>query len=206
MSQTRPLSYQHRFEAGSDPTNPLILLLHGTGGDENDLLSLGRAIASGAALLSPRGKEVERGMARFFRRMSEGVFDEDDIRQRAGELAAFIAEARAAYRLGAPIAVGYSNGANIAAAVLMLHPDALAGAVLMRAISPFRDAPKVDLAGKSVLLLSGQGDPMAPAESAGRLAATLTGAGAVVRREFLPTGHQLSEADAALARDWLAHL
>jgi phospholipase/carboxylesterase len=206
VSQTQSLSYLHRFEAGSDPTKPPILLLHGTGGDENDLLPLGRAIAPGSALLSPRGKEVERGMARFFRRMSEGVFDEDDIRRRAGELAGFIAEARASYRLTAPIAIGYSNGANIAAALLLLHPDALAGAALMRAIAPFRHAPKVDLAGKPVLLLSGEGDPMAPAESAGRLAATLVGAGATVRRELLPTGHQLSEADAALARDWLARL
>ena len=206
MSQTPSLSYLHRFEAGSDPTKPPILLLHGTGADENDLLPLGRAIAPGSALLSPRGKEVERGMARFFRRMSEGVFDEDDIRRRAGELAGFIAEARAAYRLVAPIAVGYSNGANIAAALLLLHPDALAGAALMRAIAPFRHAPKVDLSGKPVLLLSGEGDPMAPAESAGRLAATLTGEGAIVQRELLPTGHQLSEADAALARDWLARL
>ena len=90
--------------------------------------------------------------------------------------------------------------------LLLLHPDALAGAALMRAIAPFREPPKVDLAGKPVLLLSGEGDPMAPAESAGRLAATLTGAGAIVRREFLPTGHQLSEADVALARDWLARL
>ena len=206
MSQTPSLSYLHRFEAGSDPTKPPILLLHGTGADENDLLPLGRAIAPGSALLSPRGKEVERGMARFFRRMSEGVFDEDDIRRRAGELAGFIAEARAAYRLVAPIAVGYSNGANIAAAVLLLHPGARAGATLMRAMAPFRDPPRVALAGKPVLLLSGEGDPIASAESAGRLAATLTGAGAIVRREALATGHELSEADVTLARDWLARL
>jgi phospholipase/carboxylesterase len=145
-------------------------------------------------------------MARFFRRVSEGVFDEDDIRRRAGELAGFIAEARAAYRLAAPIAIGYSNGANIAAAVLLLHPGALAGATLMRAMAPFRDPPKVALAGKPVLLLLGAGDPIASAESAGRLAATLTGAGAIVRREALATGHELSEADVTLARDWLARL
>ena len=101
MTQIQPLSFVHRFEPGSDPTRPPILLLHGTGGDEDDLLPLGRLIAPGSPLLSPRGKAIERGMPRFFRRLSEGVFDEDDIRRRAGELADFTAEARAAYRLAA---------------------------------------------------------------------------------------------------------
>jgi phospholipase/carboxylesterase len=206
MTQIAPLSFTHRFEPGSDPTRPPLLLLHGTGGDEDDLLPLGRLIAPGSALLSPRGKALERGMPRFFRRLSEGVFDEDDIRLRAWELADFIAEARAAYRLAAPVAVGFSNGANIAAALLLLRPEALAGAVLLRAMAPFRDPPEVDLTGKPVQLLSGANDPMAPAETVGRLAAALTSAGAIVRREILPGGHQLSQADAAHARDWLARL
>ena len=206
MTQIQPLSFVHRFEPGSDPTRPPILLLHGTGGDEDDLLPLGRLIAPGSPLLSPRGKAIERGMPRFFRRLSEGVFDEDDIRRRAGELADFTAEARAAYRLAAPVAVGFSNGANIAAAVMLLRPEALGGAVLLRAMAPFRDPPEADLTGTPVLLLSGEADPIAPAESAARLAATLMGAGAAVQREILPGGHQLSQADAVLARDWIARL
>jgi phospholipase/carboxylesterase len=206
MTETQSLSFAHRFEPGADPTRPPVLLLHGTGGDEDDLLPFGRLIAPGSALLSPRGKALERGMPRFFRRLSEGVFDEDDIRHRAAELADFIAEAREAYRLGAPVAVGFSNGANMAAALLLLRAQALSAAVLLRAMAPFRDPPKADLAGKPVLLLSGENDPMAPAESAGRLAATLAGAGAIVQREILPTGHQLRAADAALAKEWIARL
>lgn len=206
MSQIQPLSFTHYFEPGEDPTRPPILLLHGTGGDEQDLLPFGRLIAPGSALLSPRGKVLERGMPRFFRRLAEGVFDEDDLRARVGELADFIAEARTAYGLAAPIAVGFSNGANIAAAVLLLRPEALAGAVLMRAMAPLREPPKAELTGKPVLLISGERDPIAPAESAARLAGALTGAGAVVRREALPTGHQLTPADVALARDWLGRL
>ena len=123
------LSFIHRFEPGDRSGGlPPLLLLHGTGGDENDLLSLGQAVAPGAALLSPRGKILEHGMPRFFRRLAEGVFDEDDVRRRANELADFIDEARKRYGIGAPVALGYSNGANIAAAVLLLRPDALAGA------------------------------------------------------------------------------
>jgi phospholipase/carboxylesterase len=206
MTEARSLSFVHRFEAGVDPTRPPVLLLHGTGGDEDDLLPFGRSIAPGSALLSPRGKVLERGMARFFRRLAEGLFDEDDVRVRAGELADFVGEARAAYRLSAPVAVGFSNGANIAAAMLLLRPEALSGAVLMRAMPPLRDPSKVDLTGKPVLLLSGRDDPMAPTESAARLTATLTGAGAVVQRETLAGGHQLSQADARLAKEWIGRL
>jgi phospholipase/carboxylesterase len=206
MTQTETLSFTHRFEPGSDPTRPPLLLLHGTGGDEDDLLPLGRLVAPGSALLSPRGKEVERGMARFFRRLAEGVFDEDDIRRRTDELAAFVAQARKAYGLAAPVAVGFSNGANIAAAVLLLRPQTLAGAVLLRAMAPFGAPPKADLSGKPVLMLSGARDPMAPAESAARLAATLRSAGGIVKQEISPGGHQLTERDSALAKEWIARL
>jgi phospholipase/carboxylesterase len=206
MTQTSSRCFTHRFEPGSDPARPPILLLHGTGGDEEDLLPLGRLIAPGSALLSPRGKSLERGMARFFRRMAEGVFDEDDIRRRTVELAEFIAEARQAYGLAAPVAVGFSNGANIAAAILLLRPSTLAGAVMLRAIAPFREPPDVDLTGKPVLLLSGAHDPMAPAEGAERLAETLVGAGAQFQREILPGGHQLTQMDATIAGKWIAQL
>ena len=200
----KPLSFVHRFEPGDDPTRPPILLLHGTGGDEHDLIPFGEFVAPGSPLLSPRGKVLERGMPRFFRRLSEGVLDEDDVRFRAGELADFVAEAREAYRLPAPIAVGFSNGANIAAAMLMLRPQSLAGAVLLRAMAPLRQAPEADLTGKSVLLISGKNDSIIPAESVTRLASALTHAGAALRHETLPAGHQLSEADSTLVRDWIA--
>jgi phospholipase/carboxylesterase len=201
------LSFVHRFEPGSAPGRPPILLLHGTGGDETDLLPLGRMIAPGSALLSPRGKVFEGGMPRFFRRLAEGVFDEADVRRRANELADFIAEAREAYGLAAPVAVGFSNGANIAAAVLTLRPEALAGAVLLRAMVPLSDA-KVDagagdLGGKGVLLLSGAADPIVPAENASRLAAILKDAGAIVEHKSLPVGHGLSQADVTLTKAWL---
>lgn len=137
---------------------PPILLLHSTGSDENDLLPLGRTVAPGAALLSPRGKVLEGGMPRFFRRLAEGVFDEEDVRRRANKLADFVQDARTAYGLDAPIAVGFSNGANIAAAVLQLRSEVLADAVLLRAMVPLSDVPDADLPGKPVLILSGAMD------------------------------------------------
>jgi glyoxalase family protein len=197
------LSFIHKFEPGAAPP---LLLLHGTGGDETDLLPLGRMIAPGAALLSPRGKVLENGMPRFFRRIREGVFDEDDVRRRAEELADFVGEARKAYAIGAPVAVGFSNGANIAAAVLLLRPEALAGAVLIRAMSPFHDPPQAALTGKPVLILSGDADPVVPLGNVARLAATLTGAGAAVQHETILAVHTMIEQDVILARAFLAGL
>ncbi|WP_336487679.1 alpha/beta hydrolase [Methylobacterium nigriterrae] len=196
--------FTHRFEPGSGPERPPLLLLHGTGGDENDLVPLGRALAPGAALLSPRGPVLENGMPRFFRRLSEGVFDEADLRRRAGDLADFVVEARAAYGIAAPIALGFSNGANIAAATLLLRPEALAGAILIRAMVPLADPPSADLAAKPVLILSGAADPIVPAENAGRLGAMLERAGARVEHHRLPAGHGIGQGDLALARAWIA--
>jgi predicted esterase len=121
-------AFIHRFEPARDAGSAPLLLLHGTGGDENDLLGLGKMISPGAALLSPRGRVLEHGMPRFFRRLAEGVFDEDDVRRRARELGDFVGEARQRYGIAAPVAVGFSNGANIAAALLLLQPGVLAGA------------------------------------------------------------------------------
>jgi phospholipase/carboxylesterase len=206
MSDIPDLGFIYRFEPGADPTRPPVLLLHGTGGDEDDLLPFGRAVAPGSALLSPRGKALENGMARFFKRFAEGKFDEDDVRLRAGELADFIDAARAAYQIAAPIAIGYSNGANVAAAILLQRPAALAGAVLLRAMAPFRQPPKVDLTGKPILMIEGAGDRMIPADSTARLAETFAEAGAAFKQELVPTGHQLSERDVVLAREWIARL
>ncbi|MEH3145640.1 MAG: alpha/beta hydrolase [Methylobacterium frigidaeris] len=197
------LSLIHRFAPETRPGRPPLLLLHGTGGDESDLLGLGRTVAPGAALLSPRGPVSENGMPRFFRRLAEGVFDEADLRARADQLADFVAAARAEYGLPAPMALGFSNGANIAAALLLLRPETLAGAVLLRAMRPLAAPPRPDLAGRPVLMLSGSLDPIAPEATATALAGDLSAAGARVEHRTLPAGHGLSQADIALARAWL---
>jgi phospholipase/carboxylesterase len=206
MKTNQTLSYIYRFIPGDAPAKPPLLLLHGTGGDENDLLPLGEMIAPGASLLSPRGNVLEGGMPRFFRRLAEGVFDEDDVRRRANELADFVTDARAAFGLAAPIALGFSNGANIAAAMLLLRPEALAGAALIRAMVPLAKPPSVDLAGKPILILSGASDPIIPAANASRLATMLQTAGAAVQHRTVPTGHGLSQADVALTKAWFEQI
>ncbi len=195
------LGFIHRFAPG-DSAAPL-LLLHGTGGDENDLMPLGAMIGAGRALLSPRGQVLENGMPRFFRRLAEGVFDEDDVRLRAGHLAAFVTAARTTHDLAKPVAVGFSNGANIAAAMLLLHPGLLAGAILIRAMVPLKTPPAADLAGMPVLLLSGTSDPIIPLANARRLAEMLRQANASVTHEIVNTGHGLTQNDAAIAQTWL---
>jgi phospholipase/carboxylesterase len=196
-------NFVHRFEPATDPGAPALLLLHGTGGDENDLLALGRAITPGAALLSPRGQVLENGMPRFFRRLAEGVFDENDVRRRADELADFVDEARARYNLPPPVAVGYSNGANIAAAIMLLRPQTLSGGILLRAMVPLRQPPKPDLSGKSVLVVSGTQDPIISAANAATLVGQLREAGAAVDHRLLPAGHGLSNADVSAASQWV---
>src|SRR5918993_2291880 len=131
---TPSLSFTHRFDPTPAPRRPPLLLLHGTGGDESDLLPLGRAVAPGAALLSPRGKVLENGMPRFFRRLAEGVFDEADVALRAHELGDFIGAAREAYGFAAPLALGFSHRADIAPAAVMLRAATLARAGLLRAV------------------------------------------------------------------------
>ena len=201
---TPALAYVHRFEPGADTASPPLLLLHGTGGDETDMLPLGREIAPGSALLSPRGNVLEGDMPRFFRRFREGLFDEDDVRRRAKELAHFIAEARRAYGVAEPVALGYSNGANIAAAVLLLHPKTLAGAILLRATAPLAEPPKPDLSGVPVMILSGRDDPIIPRSGAEKLALALAAAGARVERVELPAGHGLTRGDVERAKAFFA--
>ncbi|HEX9170844.1 MAG TPA: alpha/beta hydrolase [Roseiarcus sp.] len=198
------LGYVHRFEPGADPNLPPILLLHGTGGSETDLLPLGREIAPRAALLSPRGNVLEGDMPRFFGRYREGLFDEDDVRRRATELSLFVDGARRAYGIAQPVALGYSNGANIAAAVLLLHPETMAGAILLRATTPLAEPPTPDLSGIPVLILSGLNDPIIPRSGAEKLARTLAAAGARVERVELPAGHGLTQADVDRAKTFFA--
>lgn len=197
------LPFIHRFVPATTPGRPPLLLLHGTGGDENDLIPIGQMVAPGSALLSPRGKILENGMPRFFRRLAEGVFDEEDVIARANELADFVTEACEVYGFEAPIAIGFSNGANIAAAMLLLRPEALAGAALLRAMVPLSTPPAVDLTGKRVLMLSGAMDPIVPTENSGALMQQLQMAGAAIRHEILPLGHQLSQIDVRLLQEWL---
>jgi phospholipase/carboxylesterase len=203
---TELAGFRYRFQPGTDPTLPPLLLLHGTGGDETDLLPLGQQVAPGAALLSPRGRVLENGMPRFFRRLAEGVFDEADLRAQAAALAGFVAAAREAHGLAAPVALGFSNGANIAAGLLLLHPGVLAGAALLRAMVPLREPPPARLPGTPVLLLAGAADPIVPAANSEALAEGLAAAGATVDHRVLPAGHGLTRPDLELVHGWLRGL
>jgi len=204
MSTATGLGFVHRFIPGQDAGQPPLLLLHGTGGDENDLIPLANRIAPGCTLLSPRGKVNEQGLTRFFRRSPDGVWDRDDFNQRTLELAEFLRQARAAYQIGKPIALGYSNGANIAWSLLLRDPQALAGAILWRAMLPFDPRPLPDLGGVPVLLIAGADDELIPVDRAGLLAALLGEAGADVSYEVLHSGHGLTKQDITLATEWLA--
>ncbi len=201
---TDDLGFIHRFIPAADKNKPTLLLLHGTGGDENDLLPLAQRIAPGAGILSPRGKNVERGMVRFFRRSEEGVWDLDDLKRRTAELGEFVKRARAAYGIEQPVALGYSNGANIAWSLMLAEPDALAGAILMRAMLPYDPRPLPDLKSLPVLLLTGRHDALIPSQQAGLLAALLGEAGAEATFEVLEADHGLIEEDLKLAAGWLA--
>lgn len=204
MNTATKLSFVHRFEPATAPGRRPLLLLHGTGGDETDLLPLGRAVAPGTALLSPRGQVVENGMPRFFRRLREGVFDEADVVRRANDLADFVEEERETYGIGAPFALGFSNGANIAAAMMILRPEVLAGAALVRAMVPLKEPPCSALDGKPVLILSGAMDPIVPTANSAELAAQLGAAGAVVQHVTVPAGHNLTAADLRTLTAWFA--
>ncbi len=197
------LGFIHRFIPAQSADRPPLLLLHGTGGDENDLIPLGERLSPGAALLSPRGKVLEGSMPRFFRRIGEGEWDLADFSQRTVELADFVRQARNVYDIGRPVAVGFSNGANIAWSLLLHDPSLLAGAILIRAMVPFDPRPLPDLTGLPVLVLAGAQDPLAPSEQAGLLAAYLGEAGADATFEVLPAGHGLTGQDLVLAESWL---
>ena len=203
------LGFIHQYMSKGDPSEKrTILLLHGTGGSENDLLELGISILPGANFLSPRGKISENGMARFFKRLAEGVFDEADLKLQAAALTQFVAEASEMYQFDPAYvySVGYSNGANIAAAMMLLHPNTLAGGVFYRAMVPLQPEILPDLSGKSVFMLSGVSDPIVSNENAKRLENLLSESGASVRHDKLPTGHQLIRPDVELAQQWFRSL
>jgi predicted esterase len=198
-------SFLHEFVPAAVPNASTLLLLHGTGGTERDLLGLGRRLAPQAALLSPRGQIVEQGMARFFRRLAEGVFDTEDLIARTHQLADFVAEAGTAYGFDPSrvIAVGFSNGANIAASLLLLHPNVLAGAILFAPMVPLEPQSLLSLSGVPVFLGAGRQDPLVPVENAERLAQILRDAGASVTLHWHPGGHALTPDTVSAAATWL---
>jgi phospholipase/carboxylesterase len=201
------LSFVHRFVPASDANSKTIVLaLHGTGGDESDLVPLAQTLAPGAAILSPRGKVLENGMPRFFRRLREGVFDEKDVIFRASELAEFVKAAAAKYHFDpvGVVAMGYSNGANIAAAVMLLHPVVLPRAVLFRPMVPVEPDPLPDLGAAVVFIGAGRVDPIVPQAQTERLATLLRECGAQVSLHWSDAGHGLAAEELQAAGRWLA--
>ena len=185
-----------------------MLVLHGHGGDENDLLPVARALAPGAAFLSPRGKALENGAARFVARVSTNVFDETEVRTRTAELAEWVAAAAAHYGRDATkvYALGFSNGANIAASTLLLHPGVLAGALLLRPRTILEPSPLPDLNGAPVLVIAGQHDDKMPAGASEHLARLLGRAGAAVEMAMLDAAHQLTPQDFSLGKTWFTKI
>jgi phospholipase/carboxylesterase len=197
------LGFIHRFVPGQNQTAAPFLLLHGSGGDEHDLIPLAERIAPGRTLLSPRGKVDEHGITRFFRRSDDG-WDFEDLKRRTTDLAGFVSRACAAYQLQRPMALGYSNGANIAWSLLLNDPGLLKGAILLRAMLPHDPRPLPDLSGIPILLIAATHDELIPVERAGLLAALLGEAGADVTYEVLPVAHGLTGEDIILVSEWLA--
>jgi predicted esterase len=196
--------FTHRFVPGAMASAPTILALHGTGGDEHDLVPLARMIDGDSAILSPRGRVLEDGNPRFFRRRSEGVFDQDDLRQQTVALGEFIGEAAARYHFNRArvVALGYSNGANIAASLLLTEPNALAGAILLRPMVPFEPTSPPSLTGIPILISAGRKDPIVPSANSERLAALLQKSGASVTVVWQETGHALSPSELEQVAEW----
>src|SRR5438874_12560328 len=196
----------HEFVRGKSERT--LLLLHGPGGNERDLIPLGHDLDPNASLLSPRGKVLENGMPRFFRRLAEGVFDLEDLKQRTHELADFVVSAVVHYEIDIEnmIAVGYSNGANIAASMLLLRPEILSAAILFRAMVPLTPDKKPNLSSVSIFMGAGALDPIVLASNTKELGELLRNAGANVTIRFFQSGHQLTSADVDAAREWLTSL
>ncbi len=200
------LDFVHEFVPGTSKRT--LLLLHGTGGNERDLIPLGHELDPNSALLSPRGKILENGMPRFFRRLAEGVFDLEDLRKRTNELADFVASAVQHYELAADqvVAVGYSNGANIAASMLLHRPKILRAAILFRAMVPFVPEKLPDLSSVRVWIGAGNQDPITPTSDTQRLVELLRRTGADVTIRFFNAGHGLTNREIETAAHWLEDL
>jgi predicted esterase len=200
------VDFIHVYQPPATPGGPIMLLLHGTGGNEHDLVPLAGMLRPGAGILSPRGKVLERGMPRFFRRLAEGVFDIEDLKLRTAELADFITGSAAEHQFPTRqvIAVGFSNGANVAGALLLLRPELLGAAVLFRAMVPLVPETLPKIPATPVLISNGRMDPLVSGEETERLAALFRSAGADVTVSWQNHGHELTEADVITAREWLA--
>jgi len=204
---TEDLGFIHRFIPAEDQASgETLLVLHGTGGNENDLVGIGQTIAPGAAILSPRGKVLENGAPRFFKRLAEGVFDPKEVRSRAEELARFIRAAITKYGLDASriYALGYSNGANIASTVMFIQPELLQGAVLLRPMLVYEPEEMGDLSGAGVFISAGRIDPIVPVKSVEQLADLFESSHAEVTLKWQSAGHNLVPSEVREASDWLA--
>lgn len=195
---------KHLYDEGETFNETTLLLLHGTGGNEHDLLSLARFIDPAANVLSVRGNVLENGMPRFFRRLAEGIFDEEDLIARTAELNDFITKAATEYEFNRNkvIAIGYSNGANIAGSLLFHYENALQGAILHHPMVPRRNIELPNLTGKNVLITAGKQDPMCPPEEAEDLHILLENAGADVETFWMDGGHQLVQGEIRKAKRW----
>ena len=202
-AEPSPPGWRYEFAAGGG--GPVLLMLHGTGGDEREMIALGRELAPGAPLIAPRGRVSENGMARFFRREPSDPFSFPDLRERTRELAGFVGETLAARDLaGRPVvAVGYSNGANAATSLLLHHPGVLSGAALLRGLLPAPAPGDLDLSGVRVLVAAGREDPIVPRAAVERLLTALGAHGADVTERWAPGGHGLTREDLAAVAAWL---
>ncbi len=203
---TDDLGFIHSFVPAEDSSADVLLVLHGTGGNENDLIGIGQAIAPGAAILSPRGNVLENGAPRFFKRIAEGVFDPKEVRTRGEELARFIRAATVTYRLdpGRVFALGYSNGANIASTVMLIEPGVIQGAILLRPMVVYEPPQNNDLSASSVFISAGRMDPIVPAASVEQLAEIFRAAKADVTLKWQLTAHNLVPSEVREAADWFA--
>jgi phospholipase/carboxylesterase len=197
--------YDYRFEKGTDESGPVLLLLHGTGGNEHDLIPVGRLVAPEAHLVSPRGNVSENGALRFFRRLAEGVFDMEDLAQRTGDLLRFLdaAATRHGFTTDRVIALGFSNGANIAASMMLTDPARLRHGILLRSMVPFEPKTVPDMKGSSALIAAGRTDRMIPGPQTERLAELMRSAGARVELKWYDAGHTLTSADVNDARNYV---
>ena len=206
LQQTNTDNIQKQIAKDNRSESWTLLLLHGTGGNEDDLIPFGQMLSPSASLLSPRGKILENGMPRFFKRLSEGVFDMDDLKFRTKELANFIKEASIAYNfdLNKMIVVGFSNGANIAASLLLSNPEIIKDAILFRAMVPFTPESPPNLSGKEILLSAGVFDPIVSKNQTESLLNILQKSNAIVTLKWQQSGHNLTENDILVSKEWLS--